>query len=66
MNQQLNAGVAELADAPDLSSGAIWCEGSNPVTRTKTENPATATVAGFSLCLQWFHRLRKLKLMSIA
>ena len=34
MNQQLNAGVAELADAPDLSSGAIWCEGSNPFSCT--------------------------------
>ena len=36
MNQQLNAGVAELADAPDLSSGAIWCEGSNPFSRTSS------------------------------
>lgn len=34
MNQQLNAGVAELADAPDLGSGTVWCEGSSPFSRT--------------------------------
>ena len=29
------AGVAELADAPDLGSGIFRCAGSIPVTRTK-------------------------------
>ena len=29
------AGVAELADAPDLGSGVFRCAGSTPVTRTK-------------------------------
>ena len=28
------AGVAELADAPDLGSGVNRCAGSSPVTRT--------------------------------
>ena len=36
MNQQLNAGVAELADAPDLGSDAIWGEGSNLFSRTSS------------------------------
>ncbi len=31
----LNAGVAELADAPDLGSGAVRRGGSSPFTRTK-------------------------------
>ncbi len=30
------AGVAELADAPDLGSGIHRCAGSSPVTRTKS------------------------------
>ena len=29
------AGVAELADAPDLGSGVLWRKGSSPFTRTK-------------------------------
>lgn len=29
------AGVAELADAPDLGSGIFRCAGSTPVARTK-------------------------------
>lgn len=34
MNQQLNAGVAELADTSDLSSDAVWREGSSPFSCT--------------------------------
>ena len=30
------------------------CEGSNPATRTKIENPVAAMVTGFFLCFQWF------------
>ena len=30
------AGVAELADAPDLGSGIARCEGSSPFARKKT------------------------------
>ena len=32
-----HAGVAELADAPDLGSGVNRCAGSSPVTRTKAK-----------------------------
>ena len=33
-NKRINAGVAELADAPDLGSGALRRGGSSPFTRT--------------------------------
>ena len=33
-NNLIFAGVAELADAPDLGSGVNRCAGSSPVTRT--------------------------------
>ena len=32
-----NAGMAELADAPDLGSGTARCAGSSPVTRTNSK-----------------------------
>lgn len=35
--QLRNAGVAKLADAPDLGSGASRREGSSPSTRTKRD-----------------------------
>ena len=39
------AGVAELADAPDLGSGAVRRMGSSPFARTKTAQSVPAGVA---------------------
>ena len=34
----MHAGVAELADAPDLGSGIVRCEGSSPFARKKRKD----------------------------
>ena len=43
------AGVAELADAQDLGSCAIWRAGSTPVTRTKSRKAVILVFLDFFL-----------------
>ena len=43
-----NAGVAELADAPDLGSGAFGRGGSSPFTRMKTNRCLSRQQAGLA------------------
>lgn len=42
-----NAGMAELADAPDLGSGGVIHAGSIPVTRTTRQGPEPIRAPGF-------------------
>ena len=46
---QFHAGVAKLADAPDLGSGAERRGGSSPFTRTR--KTPEITLRGFLFCL---------------
>ena len=46
------AGVAELADAPDLGSGAFGREGSSPFTRTLQEKAGLAQLVEHLICNQ--------------